>query len=150
MLRTAPPKLSQIQDPISARLDRVVDEFRRIVAGDFDRIAEINDYLLQVRGKLFRPDVLRQADERAARQEAPAEPAQEAFLVLSGECRLQPVRDPDDRRPLRGARRDRPGREDLDGLHDPGLSLERLSDPPAAQDPDLLGSGRILRLRSHP
>lgn len=58
MLRTAPPKLSQIQSPIADRLDRVVDEFRRIVAGDFDRLAEINDYLLQVRGKLFRPTLL--------------------------------------------------------------------------------------------
>lgn len=58
MLRTAPPKLSQIQDPIGTRLDRVVDEFRRIVAADFDGVAEINDYLLQVRGKLFRPSLL--------------------------------------------------------------------------------------------
>ena len=58
MLRTAPPKLSQIQEPIAGRLDRVVDEFRRIVAADFEGIGEINDYLLQVRGKLFRPGLL--------------------------------------------------------------------------------------------
>ncbi|HET8654746.1 MAG TPA: polyprenyl synthetase family protein [Longimicrobiaceae bacterium] len=58
MLRTAPPKLSQIQAPVAKRLDRVVEEFRRIVVSDFDRVAEINDYLLQLRGKLFRPSLL--------------------------------------------------------------------------------------------
>jgi octaprenyl-diphosphate synthase len=58
MLRAAPPTLQQIQAPIAHRLDRVVDEFRRIVVADFERIGEINDYLLQVRGKLFRPGLL--------------------------------------------------------------------------------------------
>jgi octaprenyl-diphosphate synthase len=58
MLRTAPPKLSEIQAPIADRLDRVVKEFRRIVVSDFDQVGEINDYLLQARGKLFRPGLL--------------------------------------------------------------------------------------------
>lgn len=58
MLRAAPPKLSEIQTPIADRLDRVVNEFRRIVVSDFENVAEINDYLLQVRGKLFRPGLL--------------------------------------------------------------------------------------------
>lgn len=58
MLRAAPPTLPQIQAPIADRLDRVVDEFRRIVVADFDRVEEISDYLLQVRGKLFRPGLL--------------------------------------------------------------------------------------------
>jgi octaprenyl-diphosphate synthase len=58
MLHIAPSKLSEIQAPISDRLDRVVDEFRRIVVADFDRVEEINEYLLQVRGKLFRPSLL--------------------------------------------------------------------------------------------
>jgi octaprenyl-diphosphate synthase len=73
MLRTATPKLSQIQDPIAERLDRVVDEFRRIVAGDFDRIGEINDYLLQVRGKLFRPSLLLLCSEVGGRSRPEAE-----------------------------------------------------------------------------
>ena len=73
MLRTAPPKLSRIQDPISQRLDRVVDEFRRIVAADFDRVAEINDYLLQVRGKLFRPSLLLLCSEVGDRSRPEAE-----------------------------------------------------------------------------
>jgi octaprenyl-diphosphate synthase len=58
MLRTELPTLYQIQGPIVDRLDRVVDEIRRILVADFDGIGEINDYLLQIRGKLFRPSLL--------------------------------------------------------------------------------------------
>ncbi|MDQ3605601.1 MAG: polyprenyl synthetase family protein [Gemmatimonadota bacterium] len=58
MLRTAPPKLAEIQEPIRTRLDTVVEELRRIIVADFDRVGEINEYLLQVRGKLFRPSLL--------------------------------------------------------------------------------------------
>jgi octaprenyl-diphosphate synthase len=58
MLRTAAPTLAQIQAPIADRLDRVVAEFKRILVSDFDGIGEINDYILQVRGKLFRPGLL--------------------------------------------------------------------------------------------
>jgi octaprenyl-diphosphate synthase len=53
-----PLTLAGIQAPIADRLDRVVDEFRRIVVADFSGVAEINEYLLQVRGKLFRPGLL--------------------------------------------------------------------------------------------
>jgi octaprenyl-diphosphate synthase len=73
MLRTAPPKLSQIQGPVSDRLDRVVEEFRRIVAADFDAIGEINDYLLQLRGKLFRPTLLLLCNEVGGRETEEAE-----------------------------------------------------------------------------
>jgi octaprenyl-diphosphate synthase len=73
MLRTATPKLSQIQEPIAERLDRVVDEFRRIVAGEFDGISEINEYLLQVRGKLFRPSLLLLASDVGGRSRPEAE-----------------------------------------------------------------------------
>jgi len=52
------PELARIQAPVADRLDRVVDEFRRILVADFDGIGEINNYLLQVRGKLFRPSLL--------------------------------------------------------------------------------------------
>ena len=85
MLRTAPPKLSQIQDPIADRLDRVVDEFRRIVAADFEGIAEINDYLLQVRGKLFRPSLLLLCSEvgGSSRPEAEALAAVVELIHLS-------------------------------------------------------------------
>jgi octaprenyl-diphosphate synthase len=73
MLRAAPPTLPQIQAPIAERLDRVVEEFRRIVVADFTRIAEINDYLLQVRGKLFRPGLLLLCNEVGGRPRPEAE-----------------------------------------------------------------------------
>lgn len=73
MLRAAQPKLSQIQEPIADRLDRVVDEFRRIVAADFEGVSEINDYLLQVRGKLFRPSLLLLCSEVGGRSRPEAE-----------------------------------------------------------------------------
>jgi octaprenyl-diphosphate synthase len=62
-LRTAPPTLAQIQAPIRGRLDLVMEELRRIVAADFDAIEEVNDYLFQVRGKLFRPSLLLLSEE---------------------------------------------------------------------------------------
>jgi octaprenyl-diphosphate synthase len=67
MLHTAPPTLSRIQAPISSRLDAVVDEIRRIVVADFDQIGEINDYLLGIRGKLFRPSLLLLCNEIGGR-----------------------------------------------------------------------------------
>lgn len=53
-----PPKLSAIQSPVRASLDRVGDEIRRIVVSDFDDIEEVNEHLLFMRGKLFRPTLL--------------------------------------------------------------------------------------------
>ena len=58
MLRTSLPKLSQIQRPVRAQLDSVVDELRRIVLADFSVIEEVNDHLLWARGKMFRPTLL--------------------------------------------------------------------------------------------
>jgi len=58
MLRTRPPKLSEIQKPVRTDLDGVVDELRRIVLSDFPAIGEVNDHLLWARGKLFRPTLL--------------------------------------------------------------------------------------------
>jgi octaprenyl-diphosphate synthase len=69
----APLTLAGIQAPIAERLDRVVDEFRRIVVADFSGVAEINDYLLQVRGKLFRPGLLLLCSEVGGRSAAEAE-----------------------------------------------------------------------------
>lgn len=63
MLRTAPPKLAQVQSPVHARLERVTEEIRRIVVSDFQAITEINDYLLLARGKLFRPTLLLLSNE---------------------------------------------------------------------------------------
>jgi octaprenyl-diphosphate synthase len=57
-VRGVPPKLSAIQAPVRASLDRVGDEIRRIVLSDFDDIEEVNEHLLFMRGKLFRPTLL--------------------------------------------------------------------------------------------
>jgi len=63
LLRNAPADLTQIQEPVRARLDRVLEEIRRIVAADFDRIEEVNDYLLLLPGKLFRPTLVLLSNE---------------------------------------------------------------------------------------
>ena len=73
MLRTAPPKLSQIQAPIRDRLETVVDEIRRIVVADFGPIGEINEYLLGIRGKLFRPSLLLLSNEIGGRPDSQAD-----------------------------------------------------------------------------
>jgi octaprenyl-diphosphate synthase len=73
MLRTAPPKLEDIQAPVSDRLDAVMEEIRRIVVADFGPMEEVGDYLLQVRGKLFRPTLLLLANEVTARPGREAE-----------------------------------------------------------------------------
>ncbi|MGB1656217.1 MAG: polyprenyl synthetase family protein [Longimicrobiales bacterium] len=57
-VRETPPKLSAIQAPVRAPLERVGDEIRRIVLSDFDHIEEVNEHLLFMRGKLFRPTLL--------------------------------------------------------------------------------------------
>ena len=54
----APPRLSAIQAPVREDLDRVGDELRRIVLSDFDMIEEVNEHLLFIQGKLFRPTLL--------------------------------------------------------------------------------------------
>ena len=57
-VRETPPSLSAIQAPVRAPLERVGDEIRRIVLSDFDQIEEVNEHLLFMRGKLFRPTLL--------------------------------------------------------------------------------------------
>jgi len=52
------PTLDEIQAPVRHRLDAVVDEIRRIVVSDFPMVGEVNESLLRMRGKLFRPTLL--------------------------------------------------------------------------------------------
>ena len=52
------PELSAIQAPVHALLDRVSGEIKRIVLSDFAQIEEVNEHLLFMRGKLFRPALL--------------------------------------------------------------------------------------------
>lgn len=58
-----PPRLASIQGPVQGRLEEVFEEIRRIVVSDFPMIEEVNDYLLMVRGKLFRPALLLLSNE---------------------------------------------------------------------------------------
>jgi octaprenyl-diphosphate synthase len=62
-LRTAPLRLSDIQAPVQGRLDTVMDEIRRIVVSDFAPLEAVNEYLLKIRGKLFRPGLVLLCDE---------------------------------------------------------------------------------------
>jgi octaprenyl-diphosphate synthase len=73
MLRTAPPRLSDVQAPVRGRLDSVFEEIRRIVVTDFPAVGEVNEYLLQVRGKLFRPTLVLLCNEVGGRPSTPAE-----------------------------------------------------------------------------
>jgi len=57
-LRGVPAELSAIQAPVRASLDRVGDEIKRIVLSDFSDIEDVNEHLLFMRGKLFRPTLL--------------------------------------------------------------------------------------------
>ncbi len=58
-----PPALDEIQAPVRHRLEQVLDEIRRIVVADFEMIEEVNDYLLLLPGKLFRPTLVLLANE---------------------------------------------------------------------------------------
>ena len=50
--------LSSIQAPVRSELDQVGSELRRIVLSEFDMIEEVNEHLLFLQGKLFRPTLL--------------------------------------------------------------------------------------------
>ena len=61
-MNVAPPlprvALRDVQGPVAAELEHVVDELRRIIAADFPIISEVNEHLLRMKGKLFRPTLL--------------------------------------------------------------------------------------------
>jgi len=63
LVRNAPQELARIQAPVRQRLDLVLEEIKRIVAADFERIEEVNDYLLLLPGKLFRPTLVLLSNE---------------------------------------------------------------------------------------
>ncbi len=50
--------LRDVQRPVAGALEQVVVELRRVIAADFPIVSEVNDHLLQMKGKLFRPTLL--------------------------------------------------------------------------------------------
>jgi octaprenyl-diphosphate synthase len=50
--------LRDVQRPVAGELEQVVEELRRVIAADFPIVSEVNDHLLQMKGKLFRPTLL--------------------------------------------------------------------------------------------
>ena len=58
MLRTVPPGLAAIQDPVRESLEGVVQEMRRVAVSDYRPLADVSDYILLKRGKLFRPTLV--------------------------------------------------------------------------------------------
>ena len=68
--RAVPPQLSAVQGPVRESLERVGDEIRRIVVSDFDDIEQVNEHLLFMRGKLFRPTLLLLSSRVTGREHA--------------------------------------------------------------------------------
>jgi octaprenyl-diphosphate synthase len=50
--------LRDVQRPVAGELEQVVLELRRVIAADFPFVSEVNDHLLHMKGKLFRPTLL--------------------------------------------------------------------------------------------
>ncbi len=50
--------LASIQEPVRAELDTVFDELGRIITADFPLIAQVNQHLLRIKGKMFRPTLV--------------------------------------------------------------------------------------------
>jgi octaprenyl-diphosphate synthase len=72
----SPPvsRLGRIQAPIEELLGGVVGEMRRILVADLDMHEGVNDYLLKMRGKLFRPTLLLLANQVGGRSHPDALP----------------------------------------------------------------------------
>lgn len=56
--QVVPVALRDLQRPVAVALGSVGDELRRIIAADFPVVAEVNEHLLHMKGKLFRPTLL--------------------------------------------------------------------------------------------
>jgi octaprenyl-diphosphate synthase len=50
--------LAAIQAPVRAELEQVGVELRRIIVADFPLVTEVNEHLLHMKGKMFRPTLL--------------------------------------------------------------------------------------------
>jgi octaprenyl-diphosphate synthase len=57
------PGLGDLQAVIEPRLEQVEREMRRMIEADFPLISDVNQHLLRMRGKMFRPTLVLLADE---------------------------------------------------------------------------------------
>ncbi|MBP7622166.1 MAG: polyprenyl synthetase family protein [Gemmatimonadales bacterium] len=58
-----PTSLTDLQASVRSRLDDVSAEMRRMIEEDFPLISEVNQHLLRMRGKMFRPTLVLLADQ---------------------------------------------------------------------------------------
>ncbi len=70
--QVAPVALRELQRPVASELEQVAVELRRIIAADFPLIAEVNEHLLHMKGKLFRPTLLLLANQASGSDDARA------------------------------------------------------------------------------
>jgi octaprenyl-diphosphate synthase len=68
--QVAPIALRELQRPVAEELEHVVTELQRIIAADFPLIAEVNEHLLHMKGKLFRPTLLLLANQASGSDDA--------------------------------------------------------------------------------
>ncbi|HYL22223.1 MAG TPA: polyprenyl synthetase family protein [Gemmatimonadales bacterium] len=61
--QVAPIALRELQRPVASELEHVVTELQRIITADFPLIAEVNEHLVHMKGKLFRPTLLLLANQ---------------------------------------------------------------------------------------
>src|SRR5216117_2102591 len=61
--------LHDVQRPVAGELEQVGLELRRVIAADFPIVSEVNDHLLQMKGKLFRPTLLLLSHQAAGSQD---------------------------------------------------------------------------------
>ena len=76
-MKTAPSGLAGIQAPVFDRLERVMEELRRIAVADYSMVDEVNDYLLRVPGKMFRPTLVLLCSE------VEGEPSEDAITLAA-------------------------------------------------------------------
>jgi octaprenyl-diphosphate synthase len=74
--------LQDIQAPVRERLDRVSGEMARIVAADLPIVAEVNQHLAAMKGKMFRPTLVLLASAADDAPEARAVPLAATLEVL--------------------------------------------------------------------
>src|SRR5258708_30833257 len=62
--------LRDVQRPVAGELEHVGLELRRVIAAHFPIVSEVNDHLLQMKGKLFRPTLLLLSHQAAGSQDS--------------------------------------------------------------------------------